>query len=146
MTAAELDRHRYMSLATFRRTGAQVATPVWFAAVDGRLYVVSAGSSGKVKRLRYARKVTVQACGPTGRPRRGSAPVGGRAEILIGRAAKAAAAPLREKYGIQYKLGRAAERLFGERGHVLLLRITTSGNRWRCPSAAELHRGWDWRW
>ena len=28
MTAAELDRHRYMSLATFRRTGAQVAGPI----------------------------------------------------------------------------------------------------------------------
>ena len=48
MTAAELDRHRYMSLATFRRSGAEVATPVWFAAVDGKLYVVSAGNAGKV--------------------------------------------------------------------------------------------------
>ena len=66
MTAAELDRHRYMSLATFRRTGAQVATPVWFAAVAGRLYVVSAGDSGKVKRLRNAARARVAPCDARG--------------------------------------------------------------------------------
>ena len=53
MSAAdELGRHRYMSLATFRKSGAQVATPVWFAPADGKLYVFTAGDSGKVKRLR----------------------------------------------------------------------------------------------
>jgi len=62
MTAAELDRHRYMSLATFRRNGTEVATPVWFAAVDGRLYVVSAGEAGKVKRIRNASRVRVAPC------------------------------------------------------------------------------------
>lgn len=41
-TIAELDRHRYMSLATFRRSGAELATPVWFAAADGRPYVFPA--------------------------------------------------------------------------------------------------------
>ena len=46
MTVAELDRHRYASVATYRRNGAEVATPVWFAAHDGRLYVFTAGDSG----------------------------------------------------------------------------------------------------
>ena len=53
MTAADVadfDRARYMRLATFRRSGAEVATPVWFAAADGRLYVFTAEQSGKVKR------------------------------------------------------------------------------------------------
>ena len=45
---SELDRHRYLSLATFRQSGAQVATPVWFAAAGGRLYVFTSGESGKV--------------------------------------------------------------------------------------------------
>ena len=49
--ARDLDRHRYLSLATFRRSGAEVATPVWFATVDGRLYVVTSGDAGKAKRL-----------------------------------------------------------------------------------------------
>lgn len=51
-----------MSLATFRRNGSQVATPVWFAARDGRLYVVSAGSAGKVKRIRNTARAQVAPC------------------------------------------------------------------------------------
>ena len=66
MNAAELDRHRYASLATFRRSGAEVATPVWFAAVDGRLYVVSAGDSGKVKRIRNSARVRLAPCDARG--------------------------------------------------------------------------------
>ena len=41
---SDLDRHRYLSLATFRRNGAEVTTPVWFAAGDGKLYVFTAGA------------------------------------------------------------------------------------------------------
>jgi len=47
---AALDRQRHVALATFRRSGAEVRTPVWFAATDGKLYVFSAGDAGKVKR------------------------------------------------------------------------------------------------
>jgi PPOX class probable F420-dependent enzyme len=51
---ADLDRHRCLCLATFRRDGTDVRTPVWFAAADGRLYVFTAGEAGKVKRLRQS--------------------------------------------------------------------------------------------
>ena len=44
---SELDQHRYISLSTFRRSGAEVATPVWFAASGGKLYVFTAGDSGR---------------------------------------------------------------------------------------------------
>ena len=66
VTAAELDRHRYVSLATFRRNGAEVATPVWFAAVADKLYVVSAGDAGKVKRLRHSPRARVAPCDARG--------------------------------------------------------------------------------
>ena len=125
-TPADLGDSQYVLLTTYRRSGIGVATPVWAARNGDALVVTTSDRSGKVKRLRNSPKVTVQACGPTGKPKRGSVPVGGRAEILVGRAANAAAAPLRTKYGIQYKLGRAAERLFGERGHVVILRITAA--------------------
>jgi uncharacterized protein len=65
--AATLDRHRYLSLATFRQTGAEVATPVWFADVDGLLYVFSAGDAGKVKRLRRSSRARVAPCDVRGR-------------------------------------------------------------------------------
>jgi len=56
---SDFDRHRYISLATFRRNGAEVKTPVWFAAVDGKLYVFTAGNSGKVKRLRHSPRARI---------------------------------------------------------------------------------------
>ncbi len=33
----------YMSLATYRRDGREVRTPVWFAEGEGKLYVFSEG-------------------------------------------------------------------------------------------------------
>ena len=66
MTAAELDRNRYVSLATFRRNGTPVATPVWFAATDGKLYVFTAGEAGKVKRLRHSSRARVAPCDSRG--------------------------------------------------------------------------------
>ncbi len=66
-TISELDRHRHMTLSTFRRSGAEVATPVWFAAAGGKLYVFTAGDSGKVKRLRHSSRVRVAPSDARGR-------------------------------------------------------------------------------
>jgi uncharacterized protein len=62
-----LDEHRYLSLATFRRSGAEIATPVWFAASANRLYVFTGGDSGKVKRLRQSSRARVAPCDARGR-------------------------------------------------------------------------------
>jgi PPOX class probable F420-dependent enzyme len=64
--ATALDRYRYVSLATYRVNGAEVATPVWFAAVEGTLYVFTAGDSGKVKRLRRSSRARVAPCDARG--------------------------------------------------------------------------------
>jgi PPOX class probable F420-dependent enzyme len=56
---AALDRHRYLSLATFRQSGVEVRTPVWFTATNGRLYVFTAADSGKVKRLRRSSRARI---------------------------------------------------------------------------------------
>ena len=56
-----------MSLATFRRSGAEVATPVWFAAAGGKLYVFTAGDSGKVKRLRHSSRARLAPSDARGR-------------------------------------------------------------------------------
>src|SRR5438874_172094 len=51
---------RYISLATFRTSGTEVRTPVWFAdAGGGTLYVMSAGDAGKVKRLRRSSRARI---------------------------------------------------------------------------------------
>ena len=59
MASAELARERYVSLATFRRSGAEVRTPIWFAVVDERLLMMTGGDSGKVKRLRNNPRIRV---------------------------------------------------------------------------------------
>ena len=112
MTAAELDRHRYVSLATFRRNGAQVATPVWFAARDGRLYVVSAGNAGKVKRIRNAPRARVAPCDVRGTVRGPWQDATARV-ITDANAIESARTALRAKYGWQVALLDFVSRLTG---------------------------------
>ena len=66
---AELDRESYINLATFRRTGRAVETPVWFAARNGKLYVFTEAGSGKVKRLRNDSRIRLAPCNARGRVR-----------------------------------------------------------------------------
>lgn len=56
----------YISLATRKRSGEWVATPVWFAPDKGSYYVFSAGDAGKVKRLRNFSDSRIAACTVTG--------------------------------------------------------------------------------
>ena len=67
MDITEFDQHRYMNLATFRKTGAEVKTPVWFAATQGKLYCFSAANAGKLKRLRNSPKSRVAPCDVRGK-------------------------------------------------------------------------------
>ena len=53
---------RYLSLGTYRRDGRVVATPVWFTAIDERLYAFSNERAGKVKRLQHSSKARIAVC------------------------------------------------------------------------------------
>jgi PPOX class probable F420-dependent enzyme len=57
----------YISLATRKRSGEWVATPVWFAPDGGNYYVFSAGGAGKVKRLRNFSEARIATCTMTGK-------------------------------------------------------------------------------
>jgi uncharacterized protein len=58
----EIHGQKYISLATFRKTGIPVYTPIWFAEDDGRLYFMTSSKLGKVKRLRNNPKVKIAPC------------------------------------------------------------------------------------
>ncbi len=107
-----LDRHRYMILATFRRSGVEVRTPVWFAAVDGKIYLFSAGESGKVKRVRHSPRARVAPSDMRGRVRGAWGDAAARIVTEPGLIARARAA-LRAKYGGQMWLGDLFSRLTG---------------------------------
>ena len=96
--AVDLDCHRYISLATFRRNGAEVATPVWFAASGGKLYVFTMADSGKVKRLRHTPRARVAPSDARGRVEGTCQPATARL-ITEPAAVERAHAALRAKYG-----------------------------------------------
>ena len=56
---SHLRREKYIDLVTFRKSGAPVHTPVWFAEDAGRLYIMTRSDSGKAKRLRNNPRVEV---------------------------------------------------------------------------------------
>jgi uncharacterized protein len=59
---AAIHDKKYISLTTFRKTGAPVATPVWFGEEGGKLYVMTRSDMAKVKRIRNNPRVRVAAC------------------------------------------------------------------------------------
>jgi PPOX class probable F420-dependent enzyme len=56
---AEFEKFRYMNFATFRKSGVEVKTPVWFTVVDGKIYLYSRTDSGKAKRLRNSPRARI---------------------------------------------------------------------------------------
>lgn len=54
-----LEGRRYVNLTTFRRSGEEVTTPVWFVLLDGRLYMTTPPDAGKMKRIRREPRVVV---------------------------------------------------------------------------------------
>ena len=59
---AELQKQKYLSLATFRKNGLAVRTPIWFAEQDAKIYAMTRNDSGKFKRVRNNPTVRVAGC------------------------------------------------------------------------------------
>ncbi len=78
--AVRLPGQRYISLATFRRNGQEVRTPVWFAEQAGKLYVMTRNDSGKYQRIRNNPQVRLAPC--TTRGKVTGAWIKGQARIL----------------------------------------------------------------
>src|SRR5712664_4333465 len=101
-----------MTLSTFRRSGAEVATPVWFAAAGGKLYVFSAGDSGKVKRLRHSSRARIAPSDARGNVRAEWWDAQARV-VTEPRVIERAHAAMRAKYGWQARVGDLFSRLTG---------------------------------
>jgi len=64
---SEIRGQKYISLATFRKNGQPVLTPVWFGEVNDKLYVMTSSRLGKVKRVRNNSKVKIAPCTARGK-------------------------------------------------------------------------------
>jgi PPOX class probable F420-dependent enzyme len=130
MTRDELARERYVSLASFRRDGREVRTPVWIAPDGDHLVVYTNGTSGKVKRIRNDAHVRLAPCDARGRVRgdwsdararlRGDA--SGRDRGL---------AAVRRKYGWQMGLVLCGSKLTGSHRHRAVIEIELEPERAR---------------
>jgi len=58
---------KHICLATFKRDGTAVETAVWFAEADGKFYLRTIATSGKVKRIRNQPRVRLAPCTITGK-------------------------------------------------------------------------------
>lgn len=106
---------KYISLATRRRNGEFVPTPVWFVSRDNAYYVFSAGNKGKVKRLHNFSDARIAPCTVTGKLTGGWIKAEARL-IQDPKEVQVALTALRQKYGWQMCLLDCLARL-GRRLH-----------------------------
>jgi PPOX class probable F420-dependent enzyme len=112
----------YVSLASFRRDGREVRTPVWVASDGDDLVVYTNGKSGKVKRIRNAHRVRLAACDARG---------GLRGEWVEG------SARLRDEPGARERGLAAIRRKYGWQARLVMLGAQLSG-RWRDRAVIEI--------
>ncbi len=119
----ELAAERYVSLITFRRNGNGVATPIWVAVDNGKLYAFTDGTSAKMKRLRVTDRIRIAACDARGAVR-GEYADGHARRVADPAAIDRAMAALARKYGWQLALLNIFSRLFGRIGRRAIIEIT----------------------
>ncbi|HET7899971.1 MAG TPA: PPOX class F420-dependent oxidoreductase [Candidatus Nanopelagicales bacterium] len=125
-TTAEVERlaaSTYVSLTTFKRSGAAVATPVWVSSDGDRLYVWTQGDSGKVKRIRNDGHVLVAPSDSRGVLQ--GAAVSGTASVLDAPDDLARVSSLhRAKYGAQFWLFDLGAKLLRRNRPLVAVEIT----------------------
>jgi PPOX class probable F420-dependent enzyme len=94
---ADIERGRYAVVVSHRRDGAPVATPVWAAVRDGRIFVRTERSSGKVRRIERDPRVLVAPSDSAGRPV--GAPLEAHARILATSEEPVAESALASRFG-----------------------------------------------
>ena len=118
----------YISLATRKRSGEWVATPVWFAPDGDSYYLFSAGEAGKVKRLRNFSEARIAACTATGKL---TGEWMDTRAFLLDQAADEARAlqALRRKYGWQMRIGDCFSTLTGKMNRRQYIRVERPKHR-----------------
>jgi PPOX class probable F420-dependent enzyme len=66
---AMFEGQKYLCLETYKKNGQGVQTPVWFVISDRVIYVATAESSGKIKRLNHDKSVKIAPSNYKGDPK-----------------------------------------------------------------------------
>jgi PPOX class probable F420-dependent enzyme len=117
-----LDHESYISLASYRKNGTLVETPVWAAPLDGKLVVFTLRETYKVKRVQNNPAVRVAKCDVRGNVL-GEWHDGTCHVVTDPEHEKRAYAALRKKYGLMMRLGDIASTLAGRIKRRVVLEI-----------------------
>jgi uncharacterized protein len=125
-TTARLGDEKFVSLTTFKRNGDAVAAPMWIVDDGARLAVWTPADSWKVKRVRRDPRVTLTACGRTGKVPAGQPVVAGTAEVITDPQEVARVESLvKRKYGLEFRVVTFIEAIAARgRKQRFVLRIT----------------------
>jgi PPOX class probable F420-dependent enzyme len=118
---APFANQKYLSVESYRKTGAAVATAVWFAEAEGVIYIYSLSTAGKVKRIRNNPRVRIAPCDIRGRIT--GQWVEAEARILSGAEDEVAHRVLNRKYGWVKRLGNFFSRLRGRENVTIAIRL-----------------------
>ena len=124
---AQFANSRHFSLETFRKTGAGVRTPVWFAEapssqVRATFYLYTLPDSGKVKRIRNNAAVRIAPCNMKGDV--SGEWIDARARFCQDEEAATGQALLIDKYGLMKRIGDFFSRLRGRVQCVLAIDVS----------------------
>jgi hypothetical protein len=108
-----VSQEKYVSVATFRKTGVAVATAIWIVPLDGgRVGLLTSSASGKAKRLRNNPSVTLQPSDARGRVKAGTTPVTRTVELVTsGPDFEAITSKVKAKYGLMVSISRLLDRV-----------------------------------
>jgi PPOX class probable F420-dependent enzyme len=115
---------RYFALTTYRRDGRPVTTPVWAVALDRKLYVFTASSTGKVKRVRATGRVRFAPSSMNGRRILGEWREGTARLVQDAALQNRALAALQRKYRWQLSVAMLVYRLRGLYRDRVVLELT----------------------
>jgi hypothetical protein len=125
--AKQLSEARYISLETYKKSGAAVRTTVWLVEDGGLLYIRTDPNSGKAKRIRHNPHVRAARSDMRGKAEGDWAD--GEARQANEKESERVRELFRKKYGLQIRLFGAISRLSG--GHrddslVLSIRLASA--------------------
>ncbi|WP_101476766.1 PPOX class F420-dependent oxidoreductase [Candidatus Nitrosotalea bavarica] len=99
---ALFEGQKYLCLETYKKNGQGVKTPVWFVMSNGIIYIATAASSGKVKRLNHNKSVKISPSNFKGEPKgewmEGQAFFGDESELNLTKSLR------NKKYGLLSKI------------------------------------------
>lgn len=99
---AALEKHKYINLETYKKSGQGVKTPVWFMISDGLVFVLTTQNTGKAKRIKNNQSVKIMPCGIRGEPKGDW--IDGTARFATEAETQNAIKLRHKKYGLQAKL------------------------------------------